>query len=239
MERYSRQFNIPQIGAEGQRKLEKASVLVVGAGGLGSAALFCLAGAGVGTVGIADFDTIAESNLNRQFLHTTEGIGSDKLASALTRLEAFNPSIKLNAHRIKVDENNAEGLIEPYDLVIAAVDNMEARAVLNRACVKLSKPLINGGVSGMYGSMQIIEPGKTACLSCLLGEKPKQTPATSFAPVVSTISSLMSQAALLLILGQPNPLTETLLFFDGEKMSFERITLRRDPKCPVCGGLSS
>ncbi len=239
MERYLRQFNIPQIGAEGQRKLTEASILVVGAGGLGSAALFCLAGAGVVTIGIADFDTIAESNLNRQFLHTTEGIGTDKLDSALERLKAFNPLINLNAHRIKVSEDNAESLIEPYDLVISAVDNMETRYVLNRACVKRRKPLINGGVSGMYGSLQLIEPGKTACLSCLLGENQKQTTANSFAPVVSTISSLMAQAALLLVLGQTNPLKDELLFFDGEKMSFDKILLRRDPKCPVCGKLEA
>jgi len=237
VERYSRQFNIPQIGAEGQRRLEKASVLVVGAGGLGSTLLFCLAGAGVGTIGIADFDTIAESNLNRQFLHTTEGIGTDKLDSAVARLKAFNPHIKINAHRVEVNEDNVESLIAPYDLVIAAVDNMDTRNVLNRACVKRGKPLINGGVNGMYGSLQLIVPGKTACLSCLLGEKPKQVPANSFAPVVSTISALMSHAALLMLLEQPNPLAEALLFFDGEKMSFEKIPLRRDPKCPVCGGL--
>lgn len=237
MERYSRQFNIPQIGAEGQKKLEKASVIVVGAGGLGSTLLFCLAGAGVGRIGIADFDTVSESNLNRQFLHTTEGIGTDKLDSAVARLKAFNPDIMYETHNVRVNEENAEGLVAEYDLVIAAVDNLLARVALNRACVKCGKPLINGGVNGMYGSLQIVEPGKTACLSCLLGEKQKQTPSASFAPVVSAISALMADAALLLILGLPNPLPETLLFFDGEKLVFEKIRLPRDPKCPVCGAL--
>ena len=237
MERYSRQFYIPQIGAEGQQRLGKASVLVVGAGGLGSTLLFCLAGAGVGRIGIADFDTVSESNLNRQFLHTTEGIGTDKPDSAVARLKAFNPDITYETHYASVNEENVEGLVAEYDLIIAAVDNMPARVALNRACVKCGKPLINGGVNGMYGSLQIIEPGKTACLSCLLGEKQKQTPSTSFAPVVSTISALMADAVLLLILGLPNPLPETLLFFDGEKLAFEKIHLLRDPKCPVCGAL--
>ena len=235
MERYSRQLGMPQIGIEGQERLAKASVLVVGAGGLGSALLFCLAGAGVGRIGIADFDTIAESNLNRQFLHTTNGIGTDKLDSALTRLQAFNPSLSYELHRCKVDENNAEVLIADYEIVLAAVDNLPARAELNRACVKLGKPFVNGGVNGMFGSLQIVEPKKTACLTCIYGENPKAPAATSFAPVVSTISSLMAQAALLLILGLPNPLPNSILYFDGESMTFEKIFASRDPSCPVCG----
>lgn len=235
MERYSRQIGMPQIGAEGQERLAKTSVLVVGAGGLGSALLFCLAGAGVGRIGIAEFDTIDESNLNRQFLHTADGIGTDKLDSALARLQAFNPNLHYKLHRCEVDENNAADLVADYDIVLAAVDNMPARSALNRACVKLGKPLINGGVNGMFGSLQIVEPRKTACLTCIYGENPKAPKATSFAPVVSTISSLMAQAALLLLLGLPNPLPNTILYFDGESMTFEKISAPRNPSCPVCG----
>ena len=235
MERYSRQLEMPQIGAEGQERLGKSSALVVGAGGLGSALLFCLAGAGVGRIGIADFDTIAESNLNRQFLHTTSEIGTDKLDSALARLQAFNPNLRYEPHRCKVDENNAELLIADYDIVLAAVDNMPARAALNRACVKLNKPFLNGGVNGMFGTLQIVEPKKTACLTCIYGQNSNAPAATSFAPVVSTISSLMAQAALLLLLGLPNPLPDTILFFDGEHITFEKLSVSRNCSCPVCG----
>lgn len=239
MERYSRQINMPQIGPEGQKRLAEASALVVGAGGLGSALLFCLAGAGVGRIGVADFDTISKSNLNRQFLHTTDGIGEDKLDSALTRLKAFNPTLCYEPHHCRIDDNNAAALIADYDIVVAAVDNITAREELNQACVKLGKPFVNGGVNGMFGTLQIIEPGKTACLTCLYGENPKVPPASSFAPVVSTISSLMAQSALLLMLGLQNPLPNMLLYFDGERMTFERISISRSPSCPICGGLGA
>ncbi|MBP8640661.1 MAG: HesA/MoeB/ThiF family protein [Oscillospiraceae bacterium] len=235
MERYIRQIGMPQIGLDGQSRLAKASALVIGAGGLGSALLFCLAGAGVGHIGIADFDTIAESNLNRQFLHTTDGIGKDKLDSALMRLKAYNPSLQYELHHCKLDDDNAEALFADYDIVLMAVDNMPARMAANRTCVKQGKPLVNGGVNGMYGSVQIVEAGKSACLACLYGKNPKLSTATSFAPVVSTISSLMAQGALVMLLGLPNPLPDTLLYFDGEHMTFERLSISRDPLCHVCG----
>ena len=228
---------MPQIGPEGQKRLSEASALVVGVGGLGSALLFCLAGAGVGRIGLADLDTISESNLNRQFLHTTEAIGSDKVNSAMTRLRAFNPEIRYEPHHCRVDGGNASELAADYDLVLAAVDNMEARSFLNAACVKLGKPLVNGGVNGMCGTVQVVQPGKTACLNCLYGENHNSFPTSSFAPIVSTISSLMAQAALLLLLGLPNPLPNDLLIFDGETMTFEKIAVSRKPKCAVCGNL--
>jgi len=239
LERYSRQIEMPQIGTEGQQRLENSSVLVVGAGGLGSTLLFDLAGAGVGRIGVADFDTVSESNLNRQFLHTADGIGMDKVDSALMRLKAFNPTLRFDRRRCRIDENNVEGLIADYDVIVAAVDNMNARAALNLACIKLGKPLVNGGVNGMCGSLQIVEPRKTACLNCLYGENRKMPVATSFAPVVSTISSLMAQAALLLLLGLQNPLTESILFFDGETMTFKKISISRNPDCPICGGVKT
>lgn len=235
MERYSRQMDMPQIGPEGQKRLSQASALVVGAGGLGSALLFCLAGAGVGRIGLVDFDTVSESNLNRQFLHTTAEIGKDKVDSALTRLQAFNPDIRFEPHHCRIDDDNATALALNYDIILSAVDNLATRTALNLACVKLIKPLVNGGVDGMCGTLQIVEPGKNACLSCLYGNIREISQATAFAPVVSTVSALMAQAALLLLLGLPNPLPEAILFFDGENMSFERVSILRDPTCPVCG----
>ncbi|MEG1524493.1 MAG: HesA/MoeB/ThiF family protein [Clostridia bacterium] len=235
MDRYVRQVFMPEIGLAGQQRLQQASAFVVGAGGLGSALLFCLAGAGIGHLGIADFDTVSESNLNRQFLHTYQSLGKPKTDSAVARLQAFNPDLHYAPHNCRLGEDNAESLIGGYDIVLSAVDCFSTRLTLNRACLHLGKPLVNGAVDGMCGTLQIVEPGKTACLSCLYGDPPKNRSSLSFAPVVSVISSLMAQATLLLLLGRPNPLADTLLHFDGASLTFEKIPLRRNPNCSVCG----
>lgn len=236
MERYERQILMPEIGAEGQKKLKSASVLVVGAGGLGSAALFCLAGAGVGRLGIVDCDTVSESNLNRQFLHTVEDLGREKTLSAVEKLRKFNPEPEYVLHQTELTVENAEELLRGWDIVLPAVDNLPARRVINEACLRLGIPMVNGGVSGMIGSLQVVIPGETACLECLYGGvSTPEGPIASFAPVVSTISALMAQAALLYLLGQLLPFRESLLCFDGRSMSLEAVPLRKNPKCPVCG----
>jgi len=236
VERYERQILMPEIGMEGQEKLKNASVLVIGAGGLGSAALFCLAGAGVGKIGIVDCDTVSESNLNRQFLHTVEDIGREKTLSAVEKLKKFNPEPEYVTFQTEVTAENAEALLRGWDIVLPAVDNLPARRVINEACLRLGIPMVNGGVSGMIGSLQVVIPGETACLECLYGgvSAPKG-PIASFAPVVSAVSSLMAQSALLWLLGQPLPFRESLLCFDGRSMKLEAVPLRKNPKCPVCG----
>ena len=236
MERYARQLIMPEIGAEGQKKLKNASVLVVGAGGLGSAALFCLAGAGVGRLGIVDCDTVSESNLNRQFLHAVEDLGREKTLSAAEKLKKFNPEPEYALFQTELTAENADELLRGWDVVLPAVDNLPARRVINAACLRLGIPMINGGVSGMIGSLQAVIPGETACLECLYGGvSAPEGPIASFAPVVSTISALMAQAALLLLLGQPLPFKDSLLCFDGRAMTMEAVPLRKNPKCPVCG----
>ena len=236
MERYERQILMPEIGAEGQKKLKSASVLVVGAGGLGSAALYCLAGAGVGRLGIVDCDTVSESNLNRQFLHTVEDLGREKTLSAVEKLRKFNPEPEYVLYQTELTDENAEELLRGWDIVLPAVDNLPARRVINEACLRLGIPMVNGGVSGMIGSLQVVIPGETACLECLYGGvSAPEGPIASFAPVVSTISALMAQSALLYLLGQPLPFRESFLCFDGRSMTLEAVPLRKNPKCPVCG----
>lgn len=236
MVRYERQMIMPEVGAAGQKKLKNASVLVVGAGGLGSAALYCLAGAGVGRLGIVDCDTVSESNLNRQFLHTTADLGREKTLSAVEKLRSFNPEPEYVLHQTAVTRENAEELLRGWDLVLPAVDNLPARRVINEACVRLGIPLVNGGISGMIGSLQVVIPGETACLECLYGGvSAPPGPIASFAPVVSAISSLMAQAALLYLLGQPLPFRDKLLCFDGRTMALDAVPLRKNPNCPICG----
>ena len=238
MERYARQLDIPQIGPAGQEKLRAATVLVAGAGGLGSTALYCLCGAGVGQVRIVDGDTVSLSNLNRQFLHFVRDIGRSKLDSAAEKLRAFAPDCSLTLHHAFVDEDNAESLVRGADLVLAATDNLSSRLALNRACCRLGVPLVNGGVDGMYGTVQTVLPGQTACLRCLLPANAPEpaTPDRAFAPVVSTISALMAQCALLCLLGQGAEIAGRLLCFDGLRLTLDTLPLARNPSCPVCGG---
>lgn len=237
MERYIRQLSIPEIGEAGQKKLAQASVLIVGAGGLGSPALYCLCCAGVGRIGIVDDDIVSESNLNRQFLHNTTNIGQQKTTSAVEKLHALNPDIVLETYDTRLTEENVHQLLKGYDIAMACVDNPEARQALNTACCDLGIPLINGGVNGMLGFAQVILPGKTPCIACLTKNRrrtiPRRTPA-SFAPVVSVISSLMAQCALLLLLGQPDPLDGQQLRFDGRTLEFHRVRVLRASDCPAC-----
>ena len=233
-ERYLRQLNIQEIGAEGQSRLASSSILIVGAGGLGSALLYCLAGAGVGRIGISEFDTVSEHNLNRQFLYKTEDIGKDKLSAAISALKGFNPEVSYEALP-RITEENALSVTEGFDLVVAAVDNLEARLILNKACCEKGIILVNGSVEGMNGLVNTVYPGKSACLECIYGASRgyAATP-TSFAPVVTAVSALMAQVSLLLLLGKEDPIKGELLHFDGTEMCFDRIPVIRNPECKVC-----
>lgn len=238
-ERYLRQILMPEIGEAGQKKLASASVLALGAGGLGSALLFNLAGLGIGRLTVIDPDSVSLSDLNRQFLYTEGDIGKSKALAAKARLSAFNSQCKIEALETKLTADNAQALLCSCDIALLAVDNMEARLTANRICCKKGIPLINGGVEGFLGSLAIVEPGKTPCLECLYGEKP---PAFSgekhlaAAPAVSAVASLMAQSALLMLLGQGNPLGEHILYMDLNTFSFERIAVSRREDCAACGG---
>lgn len=238
--RYERQILLPEIGKAGQERLLASSVLVVGCGGLGSALLYCLCGIGVGRIGFCDGDVVSLSNLNRQFLHRVADIGRNKAQSACEKLAAFAPELKLEPYEEALTEENAETIVNRYDLVVLAVDSLAARLIVNRACITNGKPLIDGGINGLRGTIFTVRPGKTACLACLYGEKaPVPARVPSFAPVVTCLSALEAQSAANLLLDRPNPTDGRLLLFDGAGMTTEFIPIGRNPNCPVCGRTES
>lgn len=239
-ERYERQVLLPEIGEAGQNKLLASSALVVGCGGLGSTLLYCLCGMGVGRIGFCDGDVVSSSNLNRQFLHRVTDIGRNKAQSAYEKLAAFSPELQLEPYFEALSEVNAAGIISRYDVVVLAVDSLAARLTANRACVAAKKPLIDGGINGLNGTLLTVRPGKTACLACLYGEpKPPNAPIPGFAPVVSCISALEAQSVANVLLDLPNPTDGRLLLFDGARMTTEFVSIGRNPACPVCGRTES
>lgn len=237
-ERYARQINMPEMGMEGQERLGSSSVLVIGAGGLGSTLLYCLAGAGVGRIGFVDGDVVNLSNLNRQFLHSDRDIGRLKIISAKEKLRAFNPTLVYKPICDTIDKGNAEKYITGYDICVLAVDAIAPRFVVNDVCCKLNKPLVIGGVDGMSGMVNLIIPGKTPCFRCLFDEEaPLPEQPSSFAPIVATIAALEAQLTMLVLLDKaPLPFDKTL-FFSGIDLSWHSIYAERQAECPACGRL--
>ncbi len=227
---------MPQIGESGQAKLCASSVLVVGCGGLGSTLLYALCGIGVGRIGFCDGDVVSLSNLNRQYLHTPDDIGRNKAQSAHEKLRAFAPELVLEPHAFFLTQETALKLVPRYDLVLLAVDSIESRLVVNRACVETRVPLVDAGVDGLNASLYTYRPGQTACLACYYGDiAPVQSsPIPSFAPIVSAISALEAQSAANILLGLPNPTDGRMLLFDGASMTTEFVSFAKNPNCPVC-----
>ncbi len=235
-ERYNRQILLSEIGEAGQRRLLASSALVVGCGGLGSTLLYCLCGMGVGRIGFCDGDVVSRSNLNRQFLHGVADIGRNKAESAYEKLAAFAPELRLEPYTDALAEENAVEIVSRYDVVILAVDSLASRLTVNHACVTAHKPLIDGGIHGLNGTLLTVRPGKTACLACLYGEPtPPNAPIPSFAPMVSCISALEAQSAANVLLNLSNPTDGRLLLLDGASMTTEFVAIGRNPGCPVCG----
>ncbi len=235
-ERFSQQIILPEIGESGQKTLLRSSALVVGCGGLGSTLLYCLCGMGVGRIGFCDGDIVSRSNLNRQFLHTPRDIGRKKTQSAYEKLKAFAPELTLEPLPFYLTDENAEDIVAEYDVVVLAVDSIPARLIVNRACITKQKPLIDGGVYGMHGTLFTVTPGKTACLHCLFGDtSPSGEAIPSFAPVVSIVSAMEAQATANVLLKNPNPSSGTMLLFDGALLTIEKIPVRKRENCPVCG----
>jgi len=234
--RYSRQIMIPQIGAEGQEKLARSSVLVVGAGGLGSPALTCLALAGVGRLCLVDSDTVAESNLNRQFLHNSSDIGRPKAESAKEKLSLLNNEIEIIANAEHLTSQNAEKLFTGYDIVLGAVDSFETRFVINKACISLNIPYIDGGVNDFSGCVLFSFPPRTPCLNCIY---PETTANANNVGVIGTVTSVIgaieANIALLRLLGLPNPIDNKLLLYDSLRMGIDFIEIKRNENCPICG----
>ncbi len=240
--RYSRHILLPGVGVEGQRRLAAARVLVVGAGGLGSPAALYLAAAGVGTIGLADFDKVELHNLQRQILHDTASVGRPKTVSAAARLGALNPHSRVVTHGEGVTAANALGLFSAYDLVVDGTDNFPTRYLNNDAAVLARRPLVYGSIFQFEGQVSVLAPDRGApCYRCLFPEPPApgSVPNCGEAGVLGalcgTIGSLQALEALKLLLGIGEPLLGRLVVFDALGHRSRTVGLRRDPACPVCG----
>jgi molybdopterin/thiamine biosynthesis adenylyltransferase/rhodanese-related sulfurtransferase len=244
LDRYSRHLRLPEVGLEGQQRLAKATMLLLGAGGLGSPAALYLAAAGVGTLRIADDDVVERSNLQRQVLHGEERIGMPKVASAAATLAALNPRVRVEAIAERVDSGNVERLLEGVDVVVDGADNFPVRYLLNDACVKLGKPLVYGAVHRFAGQVSVFDArrarGVRPCYRCLFPEPPAaaDAPSCSEAGVLGVlpgiIGLLQAAEAIKLVLGIGEPLAGRLLHFDALGMRFRETRLAPDPDCPVC-----
>jgi len=235
-ERYSAQTALGQIGPEGQKKLAAASVVVVGAGGLGSPALTYLVAAGVGRVGLIDPDVVSPSNLNRQFLYCESDIGRPKAAAAKERLTALNSEVDIVAHQESLSAENAEALLAGYGLVVGAVDSYDTRLVINKAAASLGLPYIDGGVNGFNGYVAFSHPPETPCLNCVFINRgaDKSSPGV-LGTTAGVIGALEANLALLWLLGHDNPIRNKLLLYDGARMKTDLAGVSRDKNCPVCG----
>lgn len=235
-DRYSKQMILPEFGDDGQQKLEDASVLVVGAGGLGSTILYNLAAAGVGTIGIADPDIVTANNLNRQFIHFEEDIGSLKVNSACRKLREFNSLINIIPHATALNKDNAYEIIAQYDVVAMAVNNNQAKMIINEACVELDIPFSDGNANGFVGTASFCVPHKDPCLACLYGTtQPADEAFGTVGSVVSTIAGMETTNIIQYLLGLPVPLEGKLLCYDASAASIETVTVEFQDNCPVCG----
>ena len=243
-ERYSRHLRLPDVGLDGQKRLEASRVLLVGAGGLGSPSAFYLAAAGVGTLRLADDDVVDRSNLQRQILHTEARIGTPKVESAAVALSALNPRTRIEAIRERVTSDNVESLLDGVDVVVDGADNFPARYLLNDACVKLGKPLVYGAVHRFEGQASVFDAGRhrgvAPCYCCLFPEPPPPEAAPNCAEagvlgvLPGVIGLLQATEAIKLLLGIGEPLRGRLLQFDALAMRFRETRLLPDPACPVC-----
>ena len=238
--RYSRHIIMPQIGGKGQRKLMDAKVLLIGAGGLGSPTALYLAAAGVGTLGIVDFDEVDLTNLQRQILHHTHDIGRPKVVSASETIADINPEVQVIQHRVQLNSENALDLLEPYDIVVDGSDNFPTRYLVNDACVMLGKPCVHGSIFLFEGQAATFVPGK-GCYRCLYPSPPPpgMVPSCAEAGVLGVlpgiVGSIQAVETIKLILDLGDTLTGRLLLFDALSMEFRQVKVGRNPDCPVCG----
>ena len=240
--RYSRHMIMPEVGPEGQQRLNKARVLCIGAGGLGSPAALYLAAAGIGKLGLVDFDDVDLSNLQRQILHGTKDVGRKKLDSARDRLRDVNPTIEIATHEAWFTSANAMEIVSNYDVVVDGSDNFPTRYLSNDVCVFAKKPNVYGSVFRFDGQTTVFAPHLGGpCYRCLFPEPPApgSVPNCAQAGVLGVlpgiVGTIQANEAIKLILGIGEPLVGRLLYFDALKMKFREFNLRRDPECPVCG----
>jgi adenylyltransferase/sulfurtransferase len=241
IKRYSRHLILPEVGMDGQRALKAAKVLCIGAGGLGSPAAMYLAAAGVGTLGIVDFDVVDMSNLQRQLLHTTADVGRSKLESAKDHLNALNPNVHIETYEMALSSENALQLFEPYDVILDGTDNFPTRYLVNDACVLLGKPNAYGSIFRFEGQASVFGAKDGPCYRCLYPEPPPPglVPSCAEGGVLGVlpgiIGTIQASETIKLILGKGEPLIGRFLIFDALRMKFRELKLRQDPDCPVCG----
>ncbi len=240
--RYSRHLLIPEVGEEGQLKLLDSRVLMLGAGGLGSPAALYLAAAGVGTIGIIDPDTVDESNLQRQIVHSTTSLGEAKVISAKRTLEALNPDVTVVPYQERLDSDNVDRILgDGWDVIVDGTDNFPTRYLVNDASVWHGIPVVHGSIYRFHGQVTVFKPGDGPCYRCLFPQPPPPELAPSCAEggvlgvLPGIIGSLQANEALKLLLGIGDPLVGRSLLFEALEGSFTEINLRRDPGCPVCG----
>ncbi len=240
-QRYSRHLIMPEVGLDGQKRLKAAKVLLIGAGGLGSPLGLYLAAAGIGRIGLVDFDAVDFSNLQRQVLHGTTDVGRPKLHSAGERLKAINPEVQLDLYETRLDRTNALRLFEPYDIIIDGTDNFATRYLVNDTCVLLKKPNVYGSIFRFDGQASVFFPGKGPCYRCLYPEPPPpgEVPSCAEGGVLGilpgVIGCIQATECIKLVLGRGEPLIGRLLLYDALQMSFREFKVRRNPKCPICG----
>jgi len=241
IERYSRHIILPEVGGSGQQKMLEARVLLLGAGGLGSPAAYYLAAAGIGNLGIVDFDQVDLSNLQRQIIHSTERIGMLKTESAKKTIQALNPDVNVTLYNEKMDSNNIMSLIKDYDYVVDGSDNFPTRYLVNDACVMKNKTLIHGSIYRFEGQVTVFKPGDGPCYRCLYPEPPPPGMVPNcqeggvLGVLAGVIGNLQVVEVLKLILGIGKPLVGKLLIYDALNTEFRNLRLRRDVNCPMCG----
>src|SRR5438477_2361202 len=241
IKRYSRHLIMPEVGVDGQRKLKAGSVLCIGAGGLGSPAAMYLAAAGVGRIGIVDFDVVDFSNLQRQLLHGTSDVGRSKLESAKDRLRDLNPHIEIDTYETTVTSDNALDLFKPYDVILDGTDNFPTRYLVNDACVLAGKPNAYGSIFRFEGQASVFATKEGPCYRCLYPEPPPPglVPSCAEGGVLGVLPGIIgviqATEAIKLIAGIGEPLIGRFLIYDALKMRFRELKLKKDKDCPVCG----
>jgi MoaD family protein len=241
IQRYSRHLIMPEVGVDGQRKLKAARVLCVGAGGLGAPAAMYLAAAGVGTLGLVDFDVVDASNLHRQIIYGTPDVGKRKLEAARARIAAMNDGVKVVLHELALTSKNALEVLKDYDVILDGTDNFQTRYLVNDACVLLGKPNAYGSIFRFDGQASVFAVKGGPCYRCLYPEPPPPGLVPSCAEggvlgvLPGVIGIIQATEAIKLILGAGQPLVGRLLLYDALQMRFRELKLRRDPECPICG----
>jgi molybdopterin/thiamine biosynthesis adenylyltransferase len=241
IERYNRHIILEQVGGAGQEKLLSSSVLIIGAGGLGSPAALYLAAAGIGTIGIVDGDNVELSNLQRQIIHSTADVGVDKVKSARAGMLALNPEMKVKTYKQRAKAENIRKIIREYDFVIDATDNFAAKFLINDACYFERKPFSHAGVLRFDGQLMTVLPGETTCYRCVFNGPPPADAVLSCSQagilgvLPGVVGSLQATEAIKYLIGLGDLLTGTLLTYNALSMDFRKVQLKRNPNCPLCG----